>query len=790
MLKNMTIRRKILTTVLLINFLIFLFIYLVFFQHSKEMVTESTKETILTKVDEMISRLEGDLAEKAKIGWTVCNNEEFVNWLDTNTSRLANPDIDPIFRKFTEESKHLVALDGGINSIFLASERTQMYYDNIGYRVDDSYRVGKRPWYQDAVKQKGPSFDFDADYSSGQVLANYRLPIYKNNRLIGVGGIDISLETITQMLQELEVYKSAQAMLVGADGTILFHPDKEIMLKTTLGDYLGKEEENITKNILDKERGLATLDLNGEERTLVYSAFNKLNWIFVISVPEAEISGSLASLTNMSIIILLVGFLILSFTMVFLANSIASPIKTLANRIKESILKGSLNLKLDLDSKDELGDLSRAFNLMLSSLRSKVSTLHEFAEGNFSADVEIISDDDELGKAVITMKKSLEAVQQELADISEAVMSGNLKYFSDMTKFQGEYANIIGKINDIISYILVPVRDASSSLEKLASRDLSIRMSGTYHGDNAKLQNSFNSAVSNLEEIISEVRSSSSKNLTAVYDIRTIIEELVCQFEQQAGQTNEATTSIEEMTNSIFDNAKSAENMSDTASKSKESAENGGKVVQQTILGMKDISQEVNKSASVVLELGESSKNIGEIIGVIEDIADQTNLLALNAAIEAARAGEQGRGFAVVADEVRKLAEKTTKATGEISNMIKKIQQDTDFAVSSMEHAQNKTDDGIKMADEAGKALEQIVSISNDLSEKVLNIATATNQQSEVSRNISEKIESMNSLSQQSMEKVISIQTYLDEFTQLTENLNELNDKFLLSGLNDSKLLN
>ena len=172
--------------------------------------------------------------------------------------------------------------------------------------------------------------------------------------------------------------------------------------------------------------------------------------------------------------------------------------------------------------------------------------------------------------------------------------------------------------------------------------------------------------------------------------------------QEQTSQASEVASAVEEMTKTIMENSKNASVAADTAKQARVSAEAGGKVVDDTVHGMKRIAGVVNKSAETVKELGKSSDQIGEIIGVIDDIADQTNLLALNAAIEAARAGEQGRGFAVVADEVRKLAERTTKATKEIAGMIKKIQADTTGAVQSMEEGTQEVERGIELADKAG----------------------------------------------------------------------------------------
>ena len=162
--------------------------------------------------------------------------------------------------------------------------------------------------------------------------------------------------------------------------------------------------------------------------------------------------------------------------------------------------------------------------------------------------------------------------------------------------------------------------------------------------------------------------------------------------------------------------------------------------------GMNKIAEVVTEAASTVQELGNSSEKIGEIVQVIDDIADQTNLLALNAAIEAARAGEQGRGFAVVADEVRKLAERTTKATKEIASMIKQIQKETIGAVQSMEKGTVEVSKGKELVEKAGVSLNQIISSSQEVVDNVSQVAAASEEQSATSEQISKNIEAISSV--------------------------------------------
>jgi methyl-accepting chemotaxis protein len=211
-----------------------------------------------------------------------------------------------------------------------------------------------------------------------------------------------------------------------------------------------------------------------------------------------------------------------------------------------------------------------------------------------------------------------------------------------------------------------------------------------------------------------------------------------------------------------------------------EYANTGGQIVRETIGRMQEISNVVRDSAESIAKLAKSADQIGEIISVIDDIADQTNLLALNAAIEAARAGEQGRGFAVVADEVRKLAERTGKATGEITQMIKGIQEGTDVAVHSMEAGVQEVDKGRELADKAGDHLKEIVNISSQTLAMIEQIAKASEEQSNAAEQVSKNIESISSVSRETAQGAEQSSKAADDLTKQAESLNNMVKNFVI----------
>ncbi len=291
----------------------------------------------------------------------------------------------------------------------------------------------------------------------------------------------------------------------------------------------------------------------------------------------------------------------------------------------------------------------------------------------------------------------------------------------------------------IAGSITKPLESMKSMLQDIAQGegDLTKRLDATSKDELGEASRYFNLFADKLHGLISRVAETTEKVASASVQLRLNSEHIATGAEEVAAQASTVATAGEEMAATSGDIAQNCSLAAGGSQQASAAAVSGAQVVDETIRVMNSIAERVRTTAQSVENLGSRSEQIGEIIGTIEDIADQTNLLALNAAIEAARAGEQGRGFAVVADEVRALAERTTKATKEIGEMIRTIQHETQTAVKAMEIGVGEVAKGSEKAADSGKALEKILEQINDVTMQINQVATAAEEQTATTAEIS-----------------------------------------------------
>ena len=507
-------------------------------------------------------------------------------------------------------------------------------------------------------------------------------------------------------------------------------------------------------------------------------------------------------------------FLLVIGASYFITQSIVKPIDEL-NIASKKVANGELGVNVVNNSKDEVGALAASFNTMSDKITQTMNDLDgiptplmmidpDFNVTYFNksaAEVAGLNQKDCLNKKCYDLFKTShcrtadcathKSMLTKQAQISETIarprgtdipiayaakpnidkhgnVVGALEFVTDLTKAK-QFENYLNKNANVL---LV-------EMDKFAAGDLTVSIEASNENDViGRLFSGFNKVVTNLKSIILSLTDAVQATASASNQISSSTEELAAGAQEQSAQTGEIAGAVNQMSATIIQTTRHAAEASENAKEAGTVAKEGGKAVEDTINGMGRIANVVSRAAHVVQELGKGSEQIGEIVQVIDDIADQTNLLALNAAIEAARAGEQGRGFAVVADEVRKLAERTTKATKEIAVMIKRIQSDTNEAVVSMNEGTKEVEVGKELAERAGGSLRQIIGSSDKVVDIITQVAAASEEQSSAAEQISKNIESISNVTHESASGTQQIARAAEDLNRLTDNLQNLISQF------------
>lgn len=654
---------------------------------------------------------------------------------------------------------------------------------------------------------------------------------------------------IQTLIEKTQIGVNGYAFVVDMDGNVIAHKDSN-----RIGENIMKDEWS--SQLYEKGMDSFEYEENGET---LYAAFKQgQDMVVVVAYPENEFITVFNEVMMLSLgifaaaIILLVAVLLYSIRMI-----ITKPLKKLTE-VADHIALGNVNMNIKVNTNDEIGSLERAFETMVSSIKTQAEVAGRIAAGEENIDVTLRSDKDILSlglkdilenndklmneirhltdeaargnlkvkaneevfdgswqklveglnnlvenvenpfnragmlinqladgeklenvniaeyegefkvliQNVLNVDRSLNTMLDEIQQLILEAVNGNLKYRAKMEGLNGSYGVMVEGINETLDAIIEPIQEASETLQEMSNGALSARVTGDYQGDHAQIKNALNSMGETIQGYINEIANNLShmadKDLTHVierdylgdfsklkvsinhitnqlsdilFDINASAEQvdvgasqvasaaqhLSAGATEQASSVEEISASITQVTEQIKENANSAIKANDISVTAKEDAKKGNAQMVEMLASMKDIK--------------EASRNISNIIKVIDDIAFQTNILSLNAAVEAARAGDNGKGFAVVAQEVRNLAARSAHAAKETGELI--------------ENSIKKVDNGFEMANNTAKALEKIVQGVENSVNLVSMITDASKEQSTAMAQVSEGVEQVSQVTQQ-----------------------------------------
>jgi methyl-accepting chemotaxis protein len=600
--------------------------------------------------------------------------------------------------------------------VFYSVSRESDYQTNMVNGVYSSSNLGQL--VRDVLESN--SFGF-ADFqpyapSGGEPAAFIAEPLVHNGQIEVIVALQLPLEGINSIMQVREgMGETGETYLVGPDKRMRSDSFLDAAGRSVAASFGGTVEQNgvdtegVRRALAGQDGKDVLSDYNGNQVLTAYGPvqFFDTTWAMLADIDEVEVKAPSVTLRNT---ILAIGggvALVVALLALAVALAIASPIQKVT-RIAGVISEGDLNQEVDINQGDEIGQLASAFRRLIAYMQEMAGAADQMADGNLTVDVTPQSERDQLGNAFSRMIANLRGLISQVQEGSAQVAAAS------------------EQISGASEQAAQATQQVAGTVQQVAQGTAQQTQSTTQAG----------AQVDQMTSAIDGIAKGSQEQSRGIERVSASAAQMSAAVEQVAANAQASATASEQAAST---------------------AQSGAHTVRQAVDAIGAIKNTVTDVGVKVNQMQEYSSQIGAIVETIDDIAEQTNLLALNAAIEAARAGEQGRGFAVVADEVRKLAERSGKATKEIAGLIGNVQTGTEQMVQAMTANLQQVEVGSGFAGEAGEALGEILKAANLVTSQVKEIAAA--------------VENMSTATNELMSGIDSVSAVVEENTAATEEL-------------------
>jgi len=593
--------------------------------------------------------------------------------------------------------------------------------------------LSDRAYVKDALKGNIVISQPVISKATGNLIIAIAAPVIVESKTVGVVLATVPTTYIANLMSNAQLGKTGEAYLVNSDSYMITPSRFEEELKKsglikTRSELELKIDTFATQHALAGFDGLSEYkDYRGNEVIGAYHWIPEHQWAVIVEQDTKEAFAAVTNLRNAIIFLITISLIAIVIISLLVARSISKPIQSMSETAL-LMSQGKINQNITYYSNDEIGTLANSFREMINFQISMANSAEQLSNGDLTAEIRPKSEEDVLGVAFERMIKNLRDAIGEVAS-----NAANLNQSSAQLAQASDQA---GQATSQIATTIQQVARGTSQQTEAATHSAA--------------------SVEQLRRAIENVSRGAQAQAEAVSKMAALTGSLSSSIQQVAGNAN--AVSVES------NNAATA-------------AREGSTTVADTIEGMETIREKVGFSAKKVQEMGNRSDQIGAIVETIDDIASQTNLLALNAAIEAARAGEHGKGFAVVADEVRKLAERSSAATKEIGSLIRGIQETVAEAVTAMNESAAEVETGTERASKAGTALENILKAAEAVNEQAQLAASAVSQMGSLSNELVAAADDVSAIVEENTAATEEMAAGSNEITQAIDNIASVSEE-------------